>query len=113
MDSRHVIELVCNIFTSAEWFIPYAIHHVLHSACVIAWLFYFIGWQVIPGAFFLLALGGIRGLLNKVDYQLRMRASQLSDKRLGDIRETLTIIRSLKLNCWEEIHEERIRKTRW
>ena len=117
IDSGHVMELVCNdsqriIFTSAEWFIPYAIRHILYIACVIAWLLYFIGWYVIPGALFLLALSVIRGLL-KVDYQLRQGSSRLSDKRLGAIRETLSSVRSLKLNCWEEIYEEKIRKTRW
>ena len=117
LDSGHVMELVCNdsqrLFTSAEWFIPYAIRHALYSACVIVWLLYFIGWQIIPGSVFLLALGVLRMFLNNFDYKLRKNASQLSDKRLGVIREALTVIRSVKLNCWETIYTEKIEKTRW
>ena len=87
LDNGHVMELVCNdsqriIFTSAEWFIPYAIHHALFSACVIGWLLYFIGWQIIPGALFLLVFAVIRVLLNKFDFKLRKSASELSDQRL-------------------------------
>ncbi|XP_028391901.1 multidrug resistance-associated protein 4-like [Dendronephthya gigantea] len=118
LDSGHVMELVCNdsqriIFCSAEWFIPYAIKHSLDIACIIIWLLFFIGWQIIPGSVFLLALGVTRVLLNKFDYKLRKSASQLSDERLGVIRETLTVIASVKLNCWDPIYEDKIQKPRW
>lgn len=112
-----MMELVCNdsqrVLTSAKYFFPYAIRHILFCACVIAWLLVFIGWQIIPGAVFLLAVGVSRVILNEFDYKLRKRASQLSDERLGVIRETLTLINSVKLNCWETIYEGKIRNTRW
>ncbi|XP_028408178.1 multidrug resistance-associated protein 4-like isoform X2 [Dendronephthya gigantea] len=118
LDSGHVMELVCNdsqriIFCSAEWFIPYAIKHALWCTCLVLWLLHFIGWQIIPGAVFLLALGISRLFLNTFDYKLRKGASQMSDERLGVIRETLTAMASVKLNCWDAIYENKIQKTRW
>jgi hypothetical protein len=116
-ESGQVMELICNdsqrLLTSGEWFIPVAIRHCFSSASVIAWLFYFIGWQIIPGILFLLSLVVLRMLLSRVDYDLRKRASGLSDKRLGYIRESLTVLHSVKVNCWEKIFEEKIQKTRW
>ena len=111
------MELVCNdshrLITSSTWYIPYAVRHFLMAVCAIAWLLYFIGWQIIPGVLFLLVVSVKRVVLHKYDYKLRVRASQLSEKRLGNIRETLTAMRSVKLNCWETIYEEKIQKSRW
>jgi 5-bromo-4-chloroindolyl phosphate hydrolysis protein len=111
------MELVCNdcqrLVTSGEWFIPVTFRHLSSSANIIAWLLYFIGWQIVPGAIFLVTLVVLRMLCNKVDYRLRKKASELSEKRLGYIRESLTAIHSVKINCWEKIFEEKIKKTRW
>ena len=112
------MELVCNdsqriIFCSAEWFIPYAIKKTLDSACLIIWLLYFIGWQIIPGVVFLLALGATRAFLSNFDYKLRKSASQMSDECLGVIRQTLTVIASVKLTSWDKIYENTIQETRW
>jgi ABC-type multidrug transport system fused ATPase/permease subunit len=117
IETGQVMELVCNdsqrLVTSGEWFIPMGLRHCLSSASLIAWLLYFIGWQIIPGTIFLVALVIMRILFNNADYDLRKRASELSDKRLGYIRESLTAIHSVKVNCWETIFEEKIQKTRW
>ena len=117
LSSGHLMELVCNdshrLITNSTWYIPYAIRHLSMATCAVAWLLYFIGWQIIPGVLFLLALGVLRLLLHDYDYKLRARASHLSEKRLGNIRETLTAMRCVKLNCWETIYEEKIQKSRW
>ena len=111
------MELICNdsqrLVTSGEWFIPMALRHCLSSASIIAWLLYFIGWQIITGTTFLVFLVVLRMIFRKVDYDLREKASDLSNKRLGFIRESLTIIHSIKVNCWERIFEEKIQKSRW
>ena len=80
---------------------------------MLAWLLYFIGLSCIPSVLFLMVLATSRLILNGYDYQLRRKASQFSAKRLGIIRDTLTAIYTLKLNCWEKIYEEKIQKTRW
>ena len=111
------MELICNdsqrLVTSGEWFIPMALRHCLSSASIIAWLLYFIGWQIIPGTIFLAAIVVIRMLYNNVDYNLRKKASERSDERLGYIRECLTVIHAIKVNCWEKKFEEKIQKIRW
>jgi ABC-type multidrug transport system fused ATPase/permease subunit len=117
IDSGQVMELICNdsqrLVTSGEWFIPFGVRHLFTSTSMIAWLLYFIGWEIIPGTIFLLALVVVRLLFSKTDYNLRKKASEVSDKRLGYIRETLTAIQSVKVNGWGTIFEEKIQKTRW
>ena len=111
------MELVSNdsqrIFTSGERFIFSIIQNLLIVVGLFAWLLYFIGWLCIPSVLFLLLLCLSRLMLNGFDYQLRNKASQLSAKRLGLIRETLTVIYTVKLNCWETIYEDKIQLTRW
>ena len=111
ISAGHVMELLCDdsqrLFTSGEWFIQNAISHFLLSACAIGWLFYFVGWQVVPGLLFLILLGIYRSLIAKVDYKLRKNTLQLADERLGYLREILTGIQSIKLNCFEEILQKK------
>jgi hypothetical protein len=117
VNSGHVMELVCNdsqrLVTSGEWYIPFGIRQITVTVNATAWLLYYIGWQVIPGAIFLSSIVVLQMLCSKVDYDLRKKASGLSEKRLGYIRESLTVIHSVKVNCWEKIFEEKIQKTRW
>ena len=117
LDSGHLMELVSNdsqrIFMSGELFILFIIKNFLIMVSMFAWLLYFIGWPCIPSVLFLFLVGLSRLMLNGFDYQLRKKASQLSAKRLGLIRETLTAIYTVKLNCWETIYEEKIQMTRW
>jgi ABC-type multidrug transport system fused ATPase/permease subunit len=117
IESGQVMELICNdsqrFVTSGEWFIHMAVRHCLSSASIISWLLYFIGWQIIPGFLFLVSLVTVRTLFNKVDYDLRKKASGLSEERLGYIRESFTAIHSVKVNCWEKNFEDKIQKTRW
>ena len=116
IESGQVMELICNdsqrLVSSGEWYIPMAFCYCSSSASFIAWLLYFIGWKIIPGTIFLIALVVVRMLFSKFDYKLRKKASELSDKRLGYIRESLTVMYSVKVNCWERIFEEKIHKTR-
>ena len=117
LPAGHVMELVCDdsqrLATSGEWFIQYLIVNLIHSMCVIGWLFYFVGWQAFLGSLFLIGLGLYRFLVSKVDYKLRKSASQRADKRLGYLRKIIANIHSIKLNCMEEISNENVRKTRW
>ena len=117
VNSGHVMELVCNdsqrLVTSGEWYIPFGIRQITVAVNATAWLLYYIGWQVIPGTIFLSSIVVFQMLCSKVDYDLRKKASGLSEKRLGYIRESLTVIHSVKVNCWEKIFEEKIQKTRW
>ena len=117
LDSGHLMELVSNdsqrIFTSGERYILYIIQNLLLIVSLFAWLLYFIGWSCIPSVLFLMLLGLSRFMLNGFDYQLRKKASQLSAKRLGLIRETLAAIYTVKLNCWETIYQDKIQMTRW
>ncbi len=117
IDSGLVMELICNdsqrILMGGEWFIPFGIRHILAIANIIAWLLYLIGWQVLPGSIFLVGLVVLRMSCNAVDFGLRKKASELSDKRLGYIRELLTVIYSVKVNCWERTFEDKIHNTRW
>jgi hypothetical protein len=47
-----------------------------------------------------------------MDVNYRKKASQLSEKRLGYLREVLMIIHSVKMNCLEHVYEEKIQRTR-
>ena len=113
----HVMELVCDdsqrLATSGKWFIHNVVTNLILCLCAMGWLFYFVGWQVLPGSFFLICLALYQFLVSKVDYKLRKSASQLADKRLGFLREIIANIHSIKLNCMEEISDEKVRKTRW
>ena len=117
IDTGHVMELICNdcqrLVTSGEWFVPTAFRFTVNTIMVVSWLLYFIGWEALPGSIFLMALAVLRVGINKIDYSLRKKASKLSDKRLGYIKEWLTMIYSVKVNCWEKIFEDKIHKTRW
>ncbi len=117
IDSGHVMELMCNdsqrLLTSGEWFIPFAVRNILSAANIIVWLLYFIGWQIVPGSIFLVGIVVLRMSCNTVDFGLRKKASELSEKRLGYINESLAVIYSVKVNCWEKIFEDKIQKTRW
>ena len=101
------------LVTSGEWFIQDIVRRILSCICAFIWLFYFVGWQVAPGSLLLISLGFYRFLVVNIDYKLRTGTSRLADKRLGYIREMLTGIHSVKMNCLEEIYEQKIRHTRW
>ena len=87
MDSGHLMELVCNdshrLITSSNWYVPFVIRQLLFVASMISWLLYFIGWKVIPGVLFVLAVGVTRVVLLEYDYKLGVRVSQLSGNVLA------------------------------
>ena len=113
----HVMELICNdsqrLVTSGEWFIQDGIRKLFSCALVIAWLSYYIGWAVIPALFLFIFLGIYQFFIVKLGYKLRRKASQFADERLGYLREFLIASNFIKMNCLEEIFEEKLRQTRW
>ena len=117
LDTGHVMELICNdsqrLVTGAEYFIQNAIFTLISSVCAIAWLFYFVNWVFLPELLFFFLLGLYRFFITKVDYKQRKKASEFADGRLGYLRELFTAINSIKLNCMEDIFEEKVQRTRW
>ena len=117
INTGKVMELLCNdtqrLVTMAERFLPYVVRMIILTSITICWLLYFGGWQVIPGTILLVVLGVFRLVLFDLDVNLRTRASQLGEKRLGLVREVLTIISLVKMNCLEHVYEEKISTTRW
>ena len=116
LDTGHVMELICDdsqrLATSGEWFIQNAFRALLCSMCAIAWLNYFVGWVSLPGLLFFVFLGLYRLFMVKVDYKLQKNASEFADRRLGYLRELLTAINTIKMNCMEDIFEEKVQHTR-
>lgn len=116
LDTGHVMELICDdsqrLATSGEWFIQNAIRALLSSMCAIAWLTYFVGWVSLPELLFFAFLGLYRLIMTNVDYKLRKNASKFADKRLGYLRELLMAINTIKMNCMEDIFEEKVQHTR-
>ena len=111
------MELICNdsqrLVTGAEYFIQNAIRVLISSVCAIAWLFYFVNWVFLPELLFFVLLGLYRLFMTNVEYNQRKIASEFADERLGYLRELFTAINSVKLNCMEDVFEEKIQRTRW
>ena len=100
------------LVTCSEWLLPDAVVNILESLSMFGWLVYFVGWQAVVGSLLYVVIGLFRTLLVKVDYRLRKDASHLADQRLGHLREIIAGIRSIKLNTWEEVLEEKVRNVR-
>ena len=111
------MELICNdsqrLAIGGEFFIQDTIRLLIRSVCAIAWLFYFVNWVFLPELLFFVLLGLYRFFMTKVDYKQRKKASEFADERLGYLRELFTAINSIRLNCMEDIFEEKIQRTRW
>lgn len=117
MDVGIVMELVCDdsqrLATSGEWFIQSGVRYFLSCLCAMCWLFYFVGWKIIPVVLLFVSVGLYRFFIAKVDYSFRRKASRLAEERVGCVREILTSIHSIRMNCLEDIFEEKIQRIRW
>ena len=65
---------------------------------------------MIPGILLLVLLGVFRLILFDCDLSLRVKASQFGEKRLVLLREVLTIMSCVKINCLEHVDEEKEEK---
>ena len=117
IETGHVMELICNdsqrLVTSGEWFIQEGIRKLFSCALVIAWLSYYVGWVFIPALILFIFLGVYQLFIIKLSYKLRRNASQFAEERLGYLREFLMASNSIRMNCQEEIFEDKLRQTRW
>lgn len=111
------MELVCDdthrLVTMADQFLPNLIRQAAKVMVYIVWLLYVVGWKFLPGLAVFTILSLVRLCMTNIDIKYRKKASELSEKRLGYLREVLTIIRSVKLNCMEHVYKEKIKQTRW
>lgn len=111
------MELVCNdtqrFATTSEFFVPYGLRRAVQGTIFICWLFMLIGWKMFLGIIALVLLAMFRFFIATVDVDLRRDASKFAEIRLGYLRQLLTSILSVKLNCLENIYEKKINHTRW
>ena len=117
IETGHVMELICNdsqrLVTSGEWFIQDGIRKLSSYVFLIALLSYYIGWVFIPALILFIFLGVYQLFIIKLSYKLRRNASQFAEERLGYLREFLMASNSIRMNCQEEIFEDKLRQTRW
>ena len=117
IETGHVMELICNdsqrLVTSGEWFIQDGIRKLSSYVFLIALLSYYVGWVFIPALILFIFLGVYQLFIIKLSYKLRRNASQFADERLGYLREFLMASNSIRMNCQEEIFEDKLRQTRW
>ena len=117
IETGHVMELICNdsqrLVTSGEWFIQDGIRKLSSYVFLIALLSYYVGWVFIPALILFIFLGVYQLFIMKLSYKLRRNASQFADERLGYLREFLVASNCIKMNCLEEIFEEKLQQTRW
>lgn len=117
MNAGEVMELVCDdthrLVTMGDQFLPNLVRQSSKVIIYITWLLHFVGWKFLPGLGVFTILALFRLFMTKMDIKYRRKASQLAEKRLGYLREVLTIIHAVKLNCLENIYEEKIQRTRW
>ena len=117
MNAGEVMELVCDdthrLVTMGDQFLPNLVRQSSKVIIYLIWLLCFVGWKFLPGLGVFTILALFRLSMTKMDIKFRRKASQLAEKRLGYLREVLTIIHSVKLNCLEHIYEEKIQRTRW
>ena len=117
IETGHVMELICNdsqrLVTSGEWFIQDGIRKLSSYVFLIALLSYYVGWVFIPALILFIFLGVYQLFIIKLSYKLRRNASQFAEERLGYLREFLMASNSIRMNCLEEIFEDKLRQTRW
>ncbi|XP_028407860.1 cystic fibrosis transmembrane conductance regulator-like [Dendronephthya gigantea] len=117
ISAEEVMELICNdtqrIVLMADKSFPYIIRKLVVAFIYICWLASLLEWKVVPGLLVFVFFFAFRILVTNVDVNLRRNASRVAEKRLGYLREFLTSIHSVKLNCLEEIYERKIQQTRW
>ncbi|XP_028403049.1 multidrug resistance-associated protein 4-like isoform X2 [Dendronephthya gigantea] len=112
-----VMELICNdtqrLVMMADRSLPYMIRKLIIAFIYTCWLSMYLGWKVIPGLFVFVLLTALRVLVTDIDVRLRQNASDVAERRLGYLQEFLTSVISTRLNCFEYIHESKIKLTRW
>ena len=112
-----VLELICNdtqrLAIMADRSFPFLLRKLMAALLYTCWLFLFLGWKIIPGLLVSVFLLILRISMAKTDVKLRQSASKVAENRLRYLREFLTIIPTVKLNCLEDIYRKKIQSTRW
>ena len=112
-----VLELVCNdtqrLALMADRSFPFLFRKLMAAFLYACWLLLFLGWKIIPGLLISVFLLLLRISMAKTDVKLRRSASEVAENRLRYLREFLTIIPTVKLNCLEDIYRRKIQSTRW
>ena len=68
-------------------------------------LFYFTGWPVVIGMWYLLLILFYQGYGSKLAADLRRKAVVLADKRVKIVSEIMRGIRTIKICSWENVFE--------
>ena len=113
--SGHVVDLVSNdiqrldlatqsLFTSLRSPFDLIILGIL--LCVL------IGWQAVTGLTFALILIPYEAEMTGWVAKLRMRAAQVTDKRLAVMNEIISGIRAVKMYAWEWPYRDKVRQIR-
>jgi ABC-type bacteriocin/lantibiotic exporter with double-glycine peptidase domain len=97
----------------ADRALPFLIRKIISAVIYISWILLLYGWTIVPGLFVFFVVSLFRILVTKLDLNLRQNASRAAEERLGYLREVMTSIHSIKLNCLEHIYENKIKNTRW
>jgi ABC-type multidrug transport system fused ATPase/permease subunit len=117
INTGEVMELISNdtqrLVTMADRSLPYMFRKCVNVVVYISWLLLLLGWKIIPGLLVIGFLSLFRILFTNVDVRLRRNASHVAEKRLGYLREVLTTINFVKLNCLEHIYNNKMKHTRW
>ena len=112
-----VLELICNDAQRLAFMADRSILFLFRKSMVAflyaCWLLFFLGWKIIPGLLISILLLILRISIAKTDVKLRQSASEVAESRLRYLREFLTIIPTVKLNCLEDIYWRKIQSTRW
>ena len=75
-------------------------------------LYFQLGWPVFVGIFFLACIAPIQKKVYALQSKYQKSASEASDQRIKLITEMIHGIQVIKLQAWENIFNERIKKTR-
>ena len=79
---------------------------------VMVLILFFVGWQALMGVIFLCFLAPYFGGLSYIGAVLRLRAAEMSDRRISMMNEVVSGIRAIKAHAWEDEYREKIKNTR-
>ena len=111
----HVIDLISNDIQRMEpaprWVIG-SFMLLIEIPVVIFSMFYWIGWQSLIGAFFLVLAVPYIIRLSVYCAKFREQTAIVTDKRISLMDELVLGIRAIKANAWEDQYGEKIEEVR-
>ena len=111
----HVIDLISNDIQRMElaprWVIASSML-LIEIPVVIFSLLYWIGWQSLMGAFFLILTVPYIIRLSVYCAKFRQQTARVTDKRISLMDELVSGIRAIKANAWEDQYVEKIEVVR-